>query len=230
MVQLTFISTVATVDMLSRTSIQEANKHLHAMHERIASLENTIQHQNQTLIDRDLMYQEQFQQLHASKGAENQTLHSKIKDVERDSMEKDKLLEVQKQLAEAKDIKINDLEEKVDILNQILTFLPTLKSMVGVLDRVNLSNSLLNGEVEDMPGNFRTNHATSRTPKASSLAKHYVTNPRSRNFSISEDSEEDNPSNSGDDTITNIEIDTLIHNESPVMDSHGTLQGKEYYL
>ncbi|XP_033738318.1 uncharacterized protein LOC117325915 isoform X2 [Pecten maximus] len=119
--------------MLSRTNIQEANKHLHAMHQRIASLENTIQHQNQTLIDRDLMYQQQFQQLKAGKEEEIKAIQIRLYEEERDSKEKDKLLEVQKQLAEEKDLEIKELEEKVNILKHILQFLPNLKSMKTVM-------------------------------------------------------------------------------------------------
>ncbi|XP_069126755.1 vimentin-type intermediate filament-associated coiled-coil protein-like [Argopecten irradians] len=214
--------------MLSRTNIQEANKHLHAMHQRIASLENTIQHQNQTLIDRDLMYQQQFQQLKAVKEEEIKTIQNRLHEEERDSKEKDKLLEVQKQLAEEKDLKIKELEEKVNILKQILQFLPNLKSMVSVLDSVNDSPTevLMNGDVENMHGNLRTNH----TPKASSLARHYVTNMRSRNFSISEDSDEDNKATTGEGHEVTLKIDTIDHNKSPIMESPGTLEGKEYYL
>ncbi|OWF48886.1 uncharacterized protein LOC110452487 [Mizuhopecten yessoensis] len=216
--------------MLSRTNIQEANKHLHAMHQRIASLENTIQHQNQTLIDRDLMYQQQFQQLKAGKEEEVKELQSRLHEEEHNSKEKDGLLDVQKQLTEEKDLKIRDLEEKVDILNQVLQFLPNLKSMVGVLDSVNHSETLMNGDVESMHGNLRTNYSMSHTPRASSLAKHYVTNPRSRNFSISEDSDEDHLPNTDGGPQTGLNTDPTDHNEPPIIESQDTLQGKEYYL
>ncbi|XP_033738316.1 uncharacterized protein LOC117325915 isoform X1 [Pecten maximus] len=212
--------------MLSRTNIQEANKHLHAMHQRIASLENTIQHQNQTLIDRDLMYQQQFQQLKAGKEEEIKAIQIRLYEEERDSKEKDKLLEVQKQLAEEKDLEIKELEEKVNILKHILQFLPNLKSMVSVLDSVSNSEFLMNGDVKNMHGNLRTNH----TPKASLLAKHYVTNTRSRNFSISEDSDEDHLTNTGEVHETGLKTDPTDHNEPLIMESQGTLQGKEYYL
>ncbi|XP_060073706.1 uncharacterized protein LOC132553474 [Ylistrum balloti] len=216
--------------MLSRTNIQEANKHLHAMHQRIASLENTIQHQNQTLIDRDLMYQQQFQQLKAVKEEEIKALQSRIYEGEHDSKEKDKLLAVQKQLAEEKDFRIKDLEEKVDKLKQILQFLPNLKSMVSVLDSVSHSEFLTNGDLENIHGNLRTNHVLSHTPKASSLAKHYVTNPRSRNFSISEDSDDDHSPITDGRQETGLNADPKDLDQLPIMESQDTQQGKEYYL
>ena len=122
--------------MLSRSSIDEANRHLYAMHEQILSLQGMVQQQNQELLDRD----QQITQLELSKSQEIKTLKNQVL-----------LLKEEMELKEAT---IRDLNESVSQLQSVLQFLPCVKGLLKEMEH---------SAVRAPQGKLLTNHTDNHT-------------------------------------------------------------------
>lgn len=102
--------------MLSRSSIDEANRHLYAMHQQIISLEEMVQQQNQALLDRD----HQIALLEKNKNQEIQTLKNQVHRLEEE--------------VEVRDTNIESLKEGVDQLQSVLQFLPCVRGLLKEME------------------------------------------------------------------------------------------------
>ncbi|KAK3090388.1 hypothetical protein FSP39_011443 [Pinctada imbricata] len=202
--------------MLSRTSIDEANRHLLAMHERVSYLEKVVQEQNQALLDKDSHLQHKMAELERIKVKEIQNMKGQMQDLQEEVSQKDAI--------------IQRLQEEASSMKKVYAFLPHLKQLVNTMENTCPEQSE-NNTLVDEQGDHRVNGVLPEGSNfrlepmnVSSLAKHYVTNHRSRNFSISEDDSDLEVDVSKSSTNTNRE--NSIKEESQQKDG----KDKEYYL
>ncbi|XP_061192745.1 uncharacterized protein LOC133200947 [Saccostrea echinata] len=135
--------------MLSRSSIDEANRHLYAMHQQIQSLEGMIQQQNQELLDRD----QQLVQLEENKNREIQTLKKRVQQLEEE--------------AEVRESSIQDLKGSVSHLQSVLQFLPCVRGLLKEMEhsaaKTSQENSLSN-HTDSHTDEAMVNHSNSVSP------------------------------------------------------------------
>lgn len=158
--------------MLSRSHIEEANRQLHQMHKRLTSLENTIQEQNQSLLDKDIKH-ENLQRLTETKNNEIEKLKRQNKELEYNIQLKNK--------------EIEELRNSLESFSGIFQYLPGLKSLVETMDQVKLSAVPM---IERVDGNGQEDPFSEKEingVSVAAMAKRFATNSRSRHFSISED-------------------------------------------
>lgn len=125
----------------TRTSIQEANKHLELLHARVEDLENDVQ-----------MRTEEDRVLKASFDKEKQNLLMNLKKLKAESSIKDKELRETKKLLdnankkteefrrqlEHKDAMIDSLKDKCKHMASILSYQPMLQNLIGAMSKVQL--------------------------------------------------------------------------------------------
>lgn len=182
--------------MVTRTSIQEANRHLHAMHQRISALETTVQHQNQTLLERDGVFQHQINELTLSKEDEILKLKNNVQTLQMSLNTKN--LEVQdlQQQVDHKDLKIKMLTDAVHMAQSLAQHIPNLHAVIQTIESLKSSNVQDNGlqfsaeKSRLIESNYNLHE---NDENISSMARHYSGTNRNRNFSISEEDEEDIP-------------------------------------
>lgn len=141
----------------SKANIQEANKHLQMLHARVNELERELTRQASDFISRDQAKQIHFEELLKLRDAEitrlsaaNEVAEVSIKDL------KYKLSE--------KMHKIDELEDKCRVLDQVLQCKPVLDSMVKLLSVYqNLQNSESDLSNQSSHGKSNTASPTAET-------------------------------------------------------------------
>ena len=193
--------------MVSRTGIEEANKHIQALNGRIYELENIAKEQHNALIAKDSFIQTKIQELMAQdrKIKElSERLNSAYKEVKDQSF---KISSLESDISE-KDLHILKLEEQNDKMKTLLSLLPELNA---VMDKINLTYKDV---LDDDTANFQSQEETSESNSAaddgntnalmpedshtdnetlgfSAMAHNLVKTQRLQKFSISEDDLDD---------------------------------------
>ncbi|XP_062607375.1 uncharacterized protein LOC134269169 [Saccostrea cucullata] len=146
--------------MLSRSSIDEANRHLYAMHQQIQSLEGMVQQQNQELLDRD----QQLVQLEENKNREIQTLKNRIQQLE--------------EAAKVRETSIQELQGSVSHLQSVLQFLPCVRGLLKEME-----HSATNTPQENSLTNHTDSHTDERTANHSnSVSPGNVSSKREKEY------------------------------------------------
>ena len=120
-----------------------------------------------------------------------------------------------------KDIALQKLEEKLASVQKVYSFLPHLKHLVATMEATN-SHPTEQGDFKMNGAISEEDHFQLEPMNVSSLAKHYVTNHRSRNFSISDEDSDLETDNKSTTTTTK----SSIQEETQTKDG----KEKEYYL
>lgn len=167
--------------MVSRTTIEEANKHLHAMHLHSTYLENSLDECRAIMKQNEERYCSQITNLRKEKDEKIKELSAKLKSME------DEKRTMEKHLNE-KENEIRLLKGRLSVFNQIFQFLPGLRSFVGVIENAKQlvkDNDNLTGPISNDPAIKAMNMSVP------SIAKHNITNEKVRTLSVSEDSEDE---------------------------------------
>lgn len=201
--------------MISRTNIEEANKHLNALTKKIQQLEFTVQDQHDALLTKDAFLACSVEEITSAKDSEITQLSDKLAATE-DTV---KLL---KEHLKQKDRRLKDLEDKCHILDGILLFQPSIQSLCEsmklALERdenevpqaKDSKSTIVNSLSSDLKHNFvKESPIHINTDSLANLPVNLRNSVRKKKFSISEDDD-------GDD-----------ERES---DFDENLTGKEFYL
>ncbi|XP_064606713.1 uncharacterized protein LOC135471414 [Liolophura sinensis] len=192
--------------MVSRSSIEEANKHLHALHSRVQQLEQTISKQNETITVKDEEMAYKLHEMSELKEAEITELTAKL------ITAKEKVKSVENMLRE-KDQQIHKLQERCRILDRVMGYQPVLENLLTTLaSGGSLSDSGISAS--ETPMDDHTHHVKSHGYKGSAIrrmAKNFNSHAgRKKQFSISEDDDEDQNADtegdSSDDKTTEREL------------------------
>ena len=190
----------------ARTNIEEANKHLQLLHGRIQELENTVKEQTESLMKKDESMQLKLRDLVAQQDEEVQFLREKV---EAGENQNHKL----KAIIKEKDDNIIQLQQKCDILNDILKSTPALQQLVLTMSKAQM---LVNGDVGSVPdssnqsplANMQSVNGRSSAQTFSQMAQGYRFSRPQRHFSISEDDVDE------DETFPKIlESDLILSNK-----------------
>ncbi|XP_076071711.1 uncharacterized protein LOC143043164 [Mytilus galloprovincialis] len=176
--------------MVSKLTIQEANKHLHAMHLHSTYLENSLQECKEIMQNNEERYCSQIQKLRKEKDEKISELTIKMKNTE---LEKHKLEEKFKE----KENEVKLLKGRLSVVKQIFQFLPGLRSFLGVIENARQLVKEDGADNEFIPNDISIKAMNKQVP---SIAKHNIPNGKLRNLSISEDSD--------DEEITGINTET----------------------
>ncbi|XP_063399337.1 uncharacterized protein LOC134683957 [Mytilus trossulus] len=184
--------------MVSKLTIQEANKHLHAMHLHSTYLENSLQECREIMQNNEERYCSQIQKLRKEKDEKISELTNKMKNTE---VEKHKLEEKLKE----KENEVKLLKGRLSAVKQIFQFLPGLRSFLGVIENARQLVKEDGADNEFIPNDISIKAMNKQVP---SIAKHNIPNGKLRNLSISEDSDDEEIT--GMNTETNANPDMTV--------------------
>ena len=193
--------------MVSRSGIEEANRHIQALNGRIYELENIAKEQHNALIAKDVFIQTKIQELMTQDRKIKELsdrLNSAYEEIKNQSF---KISSLESDLSE-KDLHILKLEENKDKTKTLIQLLPDLNAVV---DKINIAYKLVNEGNNKHPQHqeelSESNSADDgNTNKAvqedglvddevsvfSEMAHNLIKTQRHQKFSISEDDDVDN--------------------------------------
>lgn len=183
--------------MVSKLTIQEANKHLHAMHLHSTYLENSLQECKEIMQHNEERYCSQIQKLRKEKDEKISELTIKMKNTEQERQKLEEKLQ-------EKENEVRLLKGRLSVVKQIFQFLPGLRSFLGVIEN---ARQLVKEDGADIciPNNISIKAMNKQVP---SIAKHNIPNGKLRNLSISEDSDDEEIK--GVNTETNANPDMTV--------------------
>lgn len=194
--------------MVSRTTIQEANKHLHAMHLHSTYLENSLQECKEIMKQNEEKYFNQIQSLRKETDDQISEVTTKLVQTQNEKRQLEKLLE-------EKDSEIRLLNGRLSVFKQIFQFLPGLRSFLGVIE-----NARQLTKDDNLDGYNITNDVDlhKMNISVSSIAKHNIPNGRIRTLSISSDEEESvarpTESNHSDMSVKSAALNNVISDKT----------------
>lgn len=119
---------------IGKTNIQEANKHLRLLYDRIAELEQQLGTQAETYSKKELQLQTEIRDVILDRDAE-------INDFKETAVKKDRLIQtIQAQLSE-KDKRIAMLENKCKVIREIEQYVPAMQAVVDLVKMVDRPTS-----------------------------------------------------------------------------------------
>lgn len=187
--------------MVSKSNIQEANKHLHAMHLHSTYLENSMRECTEIMKQNEERYCSQIQKLRQEKDDKITELTTRVKGIEEEKQILEKRLQDKEQ-------EVRLLKGRLSVVKQIFQFLPGLKSFVGVIENARQLVKCNDTETDNIPYDLTVQSMNMSVP---SLANHNLPNKKVTNLSLSEDSDSD------DETSQKDNKKNLIPNGLPVI-------------
>lgn len=120
---------------LNRTTIEEANKHLEALHSRVIELETVIQDQHEALLAKDAFIQTKIQELSKQDGV-IQDLRDKLEAHEKQIVKKDaRISELERDL-NVRNLEISAVKPKLQVLGELIKIIPQLKTSLSEMERM----------------------------------------------------------------------------------------------
>ena len=193
--------------MVSRSGIEEANRHIQALNGRIYELENIAKEQHNALIAKDVFIQTKIQELMTQDRKIKELsdrLNSAYEEIKNQSF---KISSLESDLSE-KDLHILKLEENKDKTKTLIQLLPDLNAVV---DKINTAYKLVNEgnnkhsqhqeelSESNSADDGNTNEAIQEDGLVddeisvfSEMAHNLIKTQRHQKFSISEDDDVDN--------------------------------------
>ena len=166
----------------TKSSIKEANEHLQALYQRVSELETTVKEQAESLMKRDEDAQRSIDDLTRAKDREINELRKSLEASEG---------HVQSLLGSCreKDTLISHLQYKCKLLDDATRCIPTLDQLMKVLlEAQRFGGSTQNCTASSPPGGPPTNQIGIDGGLMDGVVHH---NNNSRNFSISEDGDDE---------------------------------------
>ncbi|XP_041359961.1 vimentin-type intermediate filament-associated coiled-coil protein-like [Gigantopelta aegis] len=113
--------------MISRTSIDEANRHLLALHKRVAELEHTVKDQHEALVAKDDFLKAKLNEVVAGKDQELKRLTEKLTTAE-------KTVDIIQEQLRQKHQQVASLQRSCRQLQNVVLFKSSLKNLVKTIE------------------------------------------------------------------------------------------------
>ncbi|KAK3590719.1 hypothetical protein CHS0354_012293 [Potamilus streckersoni] len=211
--------------MLSRTHIEEANKHLHALHNRVNSLERSLKEHKQIVASKDETLKAHISEL-KSKDLELIQYKEKIHTLE---LQQKKFEDILRQ----KNAEIDRLQKCDTAVKSMKNLVPNLqKLMLDIQEALQIDNeSYVNSGSFENTAESEINDGQdggdySEKSRVSEMAKKFVREHYTKHFSISEDDEEEEE---GKNERQNSDLN-YSDSKSQQVESVIAMTGKEFYL
>lgn len=166
--------------MVSRTTIQEANKHLHAMHLHSTYLENSLRECKEIMKQNEEKYFEHIQSLRKEANDKILEVNSELEKIQSEKQQLGKLVE-------ERDTEIRILKGRLSVFKQIFQFLPGLKSFIGVIENARQLTKDDDSDSYNIPNDVNLHELHMSVP---SIAKHNIPNGQVKTLSISSNDDE----------------------------------------
>ncbi|KAL3869208.1 hypothetical protein ACJMK2_041918 [Sinanodonta woodiana] len=211
--------------MLSRTHIEEANKHLHALHSRVNSLERSLKEHQQIVAGKDETLKAHISEL-KSKDLELTQYKEKIHTLEKQQKKFEDLLR-------QKNAEIDRLQKCDTAVQSVKKMMPNLQQlMLDIKEALQINNesSVGSGSFENAAeseiNDGQNGVDYSEKSQVSEMAKKFVRDHYTKHFSISEDDEEEEEKKN---ERQNSDLN-YSDSKSQLFESVITMTGKEFYL
>jgi len=192
----------------SRINIEEANKHLQMLHNRISEMEQTIQNQTETIISLESKCEElennNKELVRTSTVLENESVDLKARlEVSEQHFKEEKLQNDQK------DVAINNLKGYCKNIAEIVSYQPMLQDLVSAMSKVSFDGTKkkihtqksrnttpqtidnVNGSTENASGKAAYHSPSGSGSSRSTKFLQRTINHKMRNISVSDDDSDD---------------------------------------
>ncbi|GFO03270.1 vimentin-type intermediate filament-associated coiled-coil protein [Plakobranchus ocellatus] len=129
--------------MIPRTSIEEANRHLQQLHERVNHLETTVKEQNDNLIAKDKLLQIRVSELASTKDKEIEGLANKL-------LASERTVSVLQEELERKNQQILALQHSHSKLRRLLNFKDDVKDLLKTMEDAEENLALDEGDTDGL--------------------------------------------------------------------------------
>ncbi|KAK3784497.1 hypothetical protein RRG08_004680 [Elysia crispata] len=129
--------------MIPRTSIEEANRHLQQLHERVNHLETTVKEQNENLIAKDKLLHIRVSELGSTKDKEIEGLANKL-------LASERTVSVLQEELERKNQQIVALQHSHSKLRRLLNFKDDIKDLLKTMEDAEENLALDEGDTDGL--------------------------------------------------------------------------------
>ncbi|XP_067678533.1 vimentin-type intermediate filament-associated coiled-coil protein-like [Haliotis asinina] len=204
--------------MIPRTSIDEANRHLLALHKRVNELENTVKEQNDALHAKDELLKTKVSEIEAAKKRELAKLSEKLVSTE-------KTVEIIQEQLRQKHQQVAILQRSCRLMQNLVSFKHNVKDLLSCIDDAE----------KDMASqrdflSLYTDSSTAITNNANSSPKSSGVHLNSTlvNSYANHDNIQDDQSMDGMDSDD--DVWKVRHGRKPRGERKAKAKGKEFYL
>lgn len=129
--------------MIPRTSIEEANKHLQQLHERVNHLETTVKEQSENLIAKDKLLHIRVTELGSAKDKEMEVLTNKL-------IASERTMSILQEELERKNQQIIALQQSHSTLRRLLNFKDDIKDLLKTMEDAEENLALDEGDTDGL--------------------------------------------------------------------------------
>ena len=197
--------------MISRSGIEEANKHIQALNARIQELEGIVKEQKDAMVAKDSFIQTKIQELMAQ-DRKIKDLSNSLKATKEEMINQDLQIVALSGDISAKDLQILDLQSYNEKMKNLVSFIPDLNAIIEKINAAHkevIDNSTCS-KLQETPSetNSAVDNGTTenylidngsdlevKSPQFSEIAQTLAKTGRIQKFSISEDDIEEDSIN-----------------------------------
>ncbi|XP_071119123.1 vimentin-type intermediate filament-associated coiled-coil protein-like [Haliotis cracherodii] len=204
--------------MIPRTSIDEANRHLLALHRRVNELENTVQEQNNALLAKDELLRTKVSEVEAAKNSELAKLSEKLVSTE-------KTVEIIQEQLRQKHQQVAILQRSCRLMQNLVSFKNNVKEMLSCMDDAEKDMASQRDFLSLYTDSSTANtHNANSSPKSSGVHMNSTVVNSYANHEDTQDDQSMNGVDSGDD------VWKVRQGRKPRGERKTKPKGKEFYL
>ncbi|CAL1545232.1 unnamed protein product [Lymnaea stagnalis] len=150
--------------MIPRTSIDEANRHLQQLHQRVHDLEITVQDQHETLLTKDKLFQNRISEISVAKDKEIEGLVNKL-------LASERTVSVLQEELERKNHQILALQHSHSKLRRLLNFKDDVKDLLKTMEDAEENLALDEGDTDGLLSFYQRSNDVSLNLSGKKLRK-----------------------------------------------------------